>query len=84
MSAEEDQALERLAASYKAQREDGDPNRTEYGFMVILTCPNTMSQADVEQDLKNSIEFGNPLVAIMYNVRAPRSVEVATPQGGKL
>jgi hypothetical protein len=81
---EEDAALERLASSYKAQREDGDPNRTEYGFMVILTCPNTMNKAQVERDLMNSIGFGSPFVTLLYNVRAPRSVEVATDTGGRL
>jgi hypothetical protein len=81
---EEDAALERLAASYKSQREDGDPNRTEYGFMVIVTCPNTMSRADVERDLKRSVGFGSPFVTLLYNVRAPRPVEVATPQGERL
>ena len=84
MSAEEDEALERLAHSYKAQREDGDPNRTEYGFMVILTCPNTMSRAQIEHDLKNSVRFGSPFISLLYNVRAPRTVEVATPQGERL
>jgi hypothetical protein len=81
---EEDQALERLTASYAAQREDGDPNRTEYGFMVIVTCPNTMSRAQVEADLKSSIGFGSPFVTLLFNVRAPRTVEVATDQGGRL
>jgi hypothetical protein len=84
MSAEEEQALERLTETYKAQREDGDPNRTEYGFMVILTCPNTMSRAQVEADLKSSVGFGSPFVTLLYNVRAPRPVEVATDQSGRL
>lgn len=81
---DEDEALERLAASYRASREDGDPNRTEYGFMVVLTCPNTMSRQEVERDLRHSIEFGSPFVTLLYNVRAPRPIEVATETGGRL
>jgi len=81
---EEDDALARLAAGYKAQRADGDPTRTEYGFMIILTCPNTMDREDVERDLRNSVEFGQPVIALLYDVPAPRPVEVARTQGARL
>jgi len=81
---EEDDALARLAAGYKAQRADGDPTRTEYGFMIILTCPNTMDREAVERDLRNSVEFGQPVIALLYDVPAPRPVEVARTQGARL
>jgi hypothetical protein len=81
---EEDQALEALLASYRRRAEDGDPNRTEYGFMVVITCPNRMDRETVERDLLNSIEFGQPSLTLLYDVPAPRPIEVATPKGSRL
>lgn len=81
---EEERALARLVAGYKREREDGDSSRTEYGFMVILTVPNTLSREDVERDLRNSVEFGQPDIALLYDVPAPRPVEVASPTGARL
>jgi hypothetical protein len=76
--------MERLAEAYRAAREDGDPNRTEYGFMVIVTMPNTFTKTQVEHDLRNSIAFGEPFVSLLYNVRAPRPEEVAKTTGERL
>lgn len=80
---EEDEALARLLASYRAEREDGDPERTEYGFMVILTVPNRMTREAVEADLRHSIAFGKPVVSLLYDVPAPRATE-DVPTGGRL
>ncbi len=81
---EEDQALEALLASYRKQAEDGDPTRTEYGFMVVITVPNRIDRETVEHELLTSIEFGTAELTLLYDVPAPRTVEVVTPQGSRL
>jgi len=81
---EEDKALEALLASYRRRAEDGDPDRTEYGFMVVVTVPNRIDREAVEHELLRSIEFGQPVLTLLYDVPAPRSVEVVTPQGSRL
>lgn len=73
---EEEEALNRLLACYQRIYKDGDPTRTEYGFMVVITVPNRMSKEDVERDLRHSIEFGQPVVSLLYDVPAPRPVEM--------
>jgi hypothetical protein len=81
---EEDEALEALLASYRRRQEDGDPTRTEYGFMVVITVPNRMDREAVERDLLNSIEFGQPSLTLLYDVPAPRRIEVAKTTAARL
>ena len=82
---EEDEALEALLASYRRRTEDGDPTRTEYGFLVTVTVSNRiMDKESVERELLTSIEFGNPSLTLMYDVPAPRAIEVAKTTGARL
>jgi len=43
-----------------------------------------MDREAVERDLRNSVEFGQPVIALLYDVPAPRPVEVARTQGARL
>ncbi len=81
---EEEEALNRLLATYRDQREDGDPTRTEYGFMVILTVPNRIDRESVEREILKSIEFGHPVISLLYDVPAPRRIEVVTDTSARL
>ena len=73
---EEEEALNHLLTTYREQR--------EYGFMVILTVQNRMSRESVERDLLRSIEFGRPVLSLLYDVPAPRRTEVVTDTGARL
>lgn len=81
---EENVALARVMAAYREQREDGDPTRTEMGFILVLTVPSRMTTEDVERDLKRSIEFGQPVLSILYDVPAPRRIEDVQDSGERL
>lgn len=81
---EEDDALSDLVRAIRTRRDGADPNRTEMGFMLVITVPSSMSVEAVERDLLSSIEFGQPKLSILWDVAATRPEVVVTDPEGRL